>query len=78
MSSGGAAAVNTALFIQNSVQLRNLFLMNCEINDTKKHFRECFTTQLTILFILICLSLFIQVVYAVYLVIGKIFCVFFM
>jgi len=74
LSSAGAGAVNTALFIQNAVQLRNLVLLQCEeTNGTEtvtKFYRDCFDTHYDILFILISFSLAFQFVYAVFVVIG--------
>ena len=76
LSSGGAGAVNTALFIQNAVQIRNLYQLECEgsgnalINGFPSS--SCFSRREEILFWLIVVSLGFQVVYAFYIVVGKI------
>jgi len=70
--SGGAGAVNTALFIQNAVQLRHLLILTCsdpnDVDGAVLQFQECFTSRHNILFILINISLVFQVVYAMFIV----------
>ena len=71
LQSGGAGAVNTALFMQNSVQLRQLMLMECtDENEVAQTYNDCFATNHEVLYILIILSLAVQVVYSVFLITG--------
>ena len=69
--SGGAGAVNTALFIQNTVQLRQLMLMECtDENDVAQVYKDCFASNHEVLYVLIILSLAFQVVYSVFIITG--------
>ena len=71
LANSGAGAVNTALFMQNSVQLRQLMLMECtDENEVAQTYKDCFATNHEVLYILIILSLVVQVVYSVFLITG--------
>jgi len=77
VSSAGAGAVNTALFIQNAVQLRNMMLIKCPaepngVENVQKTFRDCMDVHMEILMWLTLASLVMQLCYAVFLVVGNI------
>ena len=67
--SGGASAVNSALFISNTVQLRSLMAMTCEDNN-KIDFMNCFDATQRLLFWLIIWSLIVQLIYGFFTITG--------
>lgn len=71
LQSGGAGAVNTALFIQNTVQLRSLMTMTCkDENDVDQDYKTCFLVSQKILYVLIILSMGFQLIYGFFMIVG--------
>ena len=67
--SGGASAVNSALFMQNTVQLRFMMAMTC--NDKKDAFTKCFDVTQKMLYHLVIWSLVIQLIYGCFTITGE-------